>query len=142
MIIFSSETEEKLWQKNCLKPKKNSNFDSWIRKWWMVLFEKFEKMILQIKNKNWECSDNFNNQWDMDNYCFFLSNLLYKDESVYECMSGGLPPDLHNISPWNLVWSPHFTRARNQARGQPKMLTPGPAPSPTHGHAHFCSLVP
>ncbi len=57
---------------------------------------------------------------------------------MYVCMSGGLPPDLHNLSPQNLAWAPHFTRARHQVRGQPEMLTPGPAPSP----AHFCSLVP
>jgi hypothetical protein len=25
--------------------------------------------------------------------------LLYKDESVYVCMSGGLPPDTHNLAP-------------------------------------------
>jgi hypothetical protein len=48
---------------------------------------------------------------------------------VCMCMSGGLPLDLHNISPWNLAWSPHFTRARNQARGQPKMLTPRLSPA-------------
>ncbi len=57
------------------------------------------------------------------------SHLLYKDESVYVCvyvcMSGGLPPDLHNLSPQNLAWAPHFTLARHRARGRPKMLTPG-----------------
>ncbi len=41
------------------------------------------------------------------------------------CMSGGLPPDLHNLSPRNLAWAPHFTLAQHRARGQPKMLTPG-----------------
>ncbi len=49
---------------------------------------------------------------------------------MYVCMSGSLPPDLHNLSPQNLAWAPHFTRARHQARGQPEMLTPGPAPGP------------
>ncbi len=44
----------------------------------------------------------------------------------------------HKPSPQNLAWAPHFTWARYQARGQPKMLAPGPA----HGPAHFCSLVP
>ncbi len=57
---------------------------------------------------------------------------------VYVCVSGSLLPDLHNLSPWNLAWAPHLTRARNQAREQPKMLAPGPAPGPSH----FCSLVP
>ena len=64
---------------------------------------------------------------------------------VCVCMSGGLPPEPHNLSPQNLAWAPHFTWARHQARGQPKMLAPGPAHSPghrpTHGPAHFCSLV-
>ncbi len=61
-----------------------------------------------------------------------LMNLLYKDESVYVCvcvcMSGGMPPDLRNLSPRNLAWAPHFNRARHQARGQPQMLNPGVPP--------------
>ncbi len=65
---------------------------------------------------------------------------------VCVCVSGGLPPDPHKPSPQNLAWAPHFTQARHQARGQPKMLTPGPTPKPAHGPAHspahFCSLVP
>ncbi len=56
------------------------------------------------------------------------NNLLYKDESVcvcmYVCMSGGLPPDPHNLSPQNLAWAPHFTLARHRARGWPKMSAP------------------
>jgi hypothetical protein len=32
---------------------------------------------------------------------------------VYLCLSGGLPPDLLKLSPQNLAWSPHFTRAQN-----------------------------
>ncbi len=40
------------------------------------------------------------------------------------CMSGSLPPDLHNLSPQNLAWAPHFTLAQHRARGRPKMLTP------------------
>ena len=57
-------------------------------------------------------------------------NLLYKDESVCVCvcvcvcMSGGLPPDPHNLSPWNLAWAPHFTLARHRARGWPQMSAP------------------
>ncbi len=47
---------------------------------------------------------------------------------VCVCMSGGLPPDLHNLSPWNLAWAPLFTRARHRARGRPKMLAPGGTP--------------
>jgi hypothetical protein len=47
---------------------------------------------------------------------------------VYVCMSGGLPPDLHNQSPRNLVWAPHFTWAQNRARGQPQMLAPEGTP--------------
>ncbi len=39
-----------------------------------------------------------------------------------------LPPDLHNLSPRNLAWAPHITRARHRARGRPKMLTPGVPP--------------
>ena len=39
-------------------------------------------------------------------------------------MSGGLPPDPHKPSPQNLAWAPHFTRARHQARGDPKCWTP------------------
>jgi hypothetical protein len=56
--------------------------------------------------------------------------LIYKGESVCVCvcMSGDLPPDLHNQSPRNLVWAPHFTLARHRARGRPQMLTPGGTP--------------
>jgi hypothetical protein len=61
--------------------------------------------------------------------CFYL---LYKDESVCVvvcvCMSGGLPPDLHNLSPQNLEWAPHITRAWHRARRRPQMLTPGGTP--------------
>ena len=39
---------------------------------------------------------------------------------VNVCMSGGL----HNISPRNLAWAPHFTRARHRAKGRPIMLAP------------------
>ncbi len=57
-------------------------------------------------------------------------NLLYKDESmcvcVYVCMSGGLPPDIHNLSPQNFAWAPHL--ARHRTRGRPQMLTPGGTP--------------
>ncbi len=37
-------------------------------------------------------------------------------------------PDIHNQSPWNLAWAPHFTLARHRARGRPQMLTPGGTP--------------
>ncbi len=37
---------------------------------------------------------------------------------VYVCMSGGLPPDLHNLSPQNLAWAPHVDP------GVPAMVTP------------------
>ena len=47
---------------------------------------------------------------------------------VCVCMSGGLPPDPHNLSPRNLAWAPHFTRARHRARGRPQMLNPGGTP--------------
>jgi hypothetical protein len=47
---------------------------------------------------------------------------------VCVCMSGGLRPDLHNQSPWNLAWAPHFTLARHQARGRRQILTPGGTP--------------
>ncbi len=47
---------------------------------------------------------------------------------VYVCVSGGLPPDPHKPSPWNLAWAPHFTWARHRASGRPKMLTPGVPP--------------
>ena len=40
---------------------------------------------------------------------------------VCVCVSGGLPPDPHKPSPRNLAWAPHFTLARHQARGQPKI---------------------
>ncbi len=53
-------------------------------------------------------------------------------------VSGSLPPDPHKLSTRNFAWAPHFTRAQNQARGQPQILKPGPA----HGPAHFCSLFP
>jgi hypothetical protein len=44
------------------------------------------------------------------------------------CVSGSLPPDTHNLAPWNLAWAPHFTLAQHRARGGPKMLTPGGTP--------------
>jgi hypothetical protein len=47
---------------------------------------------------------------------------------VCVCVSGGLPPDLHNQSPQNLAWAPHFTLAWHRARGRPEMLTPGGTP--------------
>ncbi len=47
---------------------------------------------------------------------------------VCVCVSGGLPPDTHNLSTRNLAWAPHFTLARHRARGQPQMLTPGGTP--------------
>jgi hypothetical protein len=53
---------------------------------------------------------------------------MYVCVCVCVCMSGGLPPDLHNISPWNLAWAPHFTLTWHQARGRPQMLTPGGTP--------------
>ncbi len=59
-------------------------------------------------------------------------NILYKDESVYVCMSGGLPPDSHKPSPRNLAWAPYFTLARcwlgTETGGRPQMLTPGGTP--------------
>ena len=47
---------------------------------------------------------------------------------VRVCVSGGLPLDPHKPSPQNLVWAPHFTRARHQARGRPKMSAPRDTP--------------
>jgi hypothetical protein len=49
---------------------------------------------------------------------------------MYVCMSGGLPPDLHNLSPQNLAWAPHFTRARHQAKGVTRNVDPRPCPQP------------
>ncbi len=61
--------------------------------------------------------------------------LLYKDESmcvcVYVCVSGGLPPGPHNLSPQNLAWAPHFTLARHRARGDLKCWPPGVPPTVT-----------
>jgi len=66
---------------------------------------------------------------------FFLSKsnmISYIKMKVCVCMSGGLLPDIHKLSPRNLAWAPHFTQARNQARERPQMSTT----SPTHVHTH------
>ncbi len=47
---------------------------------------------------------------------------------MYVCMSGGLPPDPHNLSPQNLAWAPHFTQARHRAGGRPQTSAPRGTP--------------
>ncbi len=76
----------------------------------------------------------------ISNHSHFFQSIHNKKVKVYVCvcMSGGLPPDIHSLSPQNLAWAPHFTQACHQARWQPKMLAHSLAHSPTH----FCSLVP
>ncbi len=59
---------------------------------------------------------------------------------VYVCMFGGLPPDLHKLSPQNLAWAPHFTRALNQERGRPQMFTPARPKAPPTAPPTFAPL--
>jgi hypothetical protein len=74
---------------------------------------------------------------DIKQFTFLSKYLIYKGESMFVCMYVRRR-DIHNLSLQNLAWSPHFTRAWHQARGQPKILAHSPAHSPTH----FFSLVP
>ena len=101
------------------------------KNWIQFEYSKYSEKILQIKF--WESMNIvLINLLGCITYFFRFINLLYKDESVYVCMcvcmSGSLLSDLHNQSPWNLAWAPHFTLARHRARGRTQMLTPGGTP--------------